>query len=85
MSKEIVVRWPLRPSESAFITHALNMAMVDLVEEEGGGQVSRRAYLKMCALARAAEVFSEEVSAFFGNQLGEAEDALTDLEDKWER
>ena len=83
MSKEVIVRWPLRPSESASVSHALCMAMADLAEEEGGGEVPRRTYLKMCALAWAAEVFSQEVSAFFGGQFGECEDMLTLLEEKW--
>lgn len=84
MSKEVTVHWPLRPSESASIAHALNMALADLVEEEGGGEIARRAFLKMYALARAAEIFSREVSAFFGGQLGAAEDRLTELEDRWQ-
>lgn len=46
------------------------------------GKVS--AFLKMYALARAAEIFSREVSAFFGGQLGAAEDRLTELEDRWQ-
>lgn len=83
MSKESIVRWPLRASTSAQISHALCMTLADLVSEEGGGEISRRAHLKMCGLALAAEVFSQEVSAFFGGQLGECEDMLELIEARW--
>ena len=84
MSAENPESWPLRPSHSASVSHALCMALFDLLHEEGGGEVSRRAYLKMCGLAKAAELFSKEVSGFFGNQRGEAEDLLEALEERFE-
>jgi hypothetical protein len=59
------------------------MAFSDLVLHEGGGEISRRRYLKLCALAKAAELFSREVSGFFGNQRGDNEELLEGLEDSW--
>lgn len=83
MSDQIPLTWPLRPSHSAAVAHALCMALADLLIEQGGGEISRRAYLKACGLATAAELFAKETSGFFGNQRGEDEELLELLEEKW--
>ena len=83
MSKESIVRWPLRPSQAASVAHGLTMALSDLLEEEGGGEVSRRAFLKACAIVTACEVFAGEVSHFFGGQLGDDETLLAEIEERF--
>lgn len=56
---------------------------MDVIQEEGGGEISRRGYLKLYSLGLMAEFLSGEVSHFFAGQLGEAEDMLALIEDKW--
>ncbi len=79
MSDEKPETWPLRPSHSSYITHALCMTLADLLHEEGG-DMSRRTYLKACGVATAAEAFSQEVSHWFGSRMGEEQEMLEELE-----
>lgn len=83
MSDEIPETWPLRPSHAAAVAHGLCMALADLIHHQGGPDVSRRAYLQMCGLATAAELFTNEVSHWFGSRMGEDEDSLERLEDRY--
>jgi hypothetical protein len=83
MSKDYLETFPLRPSHSTSVAYGLCMVMADLAEFEAGGETSRRAYLKMCALAVAAELFSKEAAHFFGSRKGEDEDRLEALEDNY--
>lgn len=75
--------WPLRPSHSSYVLHGLCMALADLIHEEGGGSLSRRALLKAGGIATAAEVFAGEVADFFGGQAGEYENLLEQLENEF--
>ena len=83
MSKESIVRWPLRPSHAASVAHGLAVALSDLLQEEGGGEIPRRAFLKACAIAAANEVLAGEVSHFFGGQLGDDETLLAEIEERF--
>lgn len=85
MSDETPETWPLRPSYSASALHGLCMTLADLVREAGGPKVSRRSYLKLCAVTSAAELLAAEVSQWFGTRLGEDEDQLEFLEDRYEK
>lgn len=74
---------PLPPSHAAAVTHALCMALADIVRDEVNATVSRRTLLKATGLAQAAEVFAAEVVHFFGNRQGEDEDLLEALEARY--
>lgn len=82
MSDELPETWPLRPSQNSTVTHGLCMALVDIVHGEGA-RMPRRVFLEMCAIATAAELFSGEVSHFFGNQRGDDQELLEALEARW--
>ena len=66
MSDDYPQSWPLRPSHAAYVINGLNMAIVDLVHAEGSDEMTRRGFLKMVALATAAELFSREVALWMG-------------------
>lgn len=67
------------PSHSAHVVQGLCMALSDMLNDEGA-KPSRRTYLKMCALATAAEMLSRDVTGFFSGQAGEAEALLEQVE-----
>ncbi len=83
MSDEKPETWPLLPAHSSYTLHGLCMALADVVREEVGGDVSRRALLKVNALASAAELFSAELAHFFGSRMGEDHDRLEAIEDRY--
>ena len=83
MSKEHLETFPLRPGHSAAVVHGLCLALVDLVEEEAGGDTPRRAFLKMAGIATAAEVVARDVAHFFGSRMHEDHDALESLQDRY--
>jgi len=74
---------PLRPSIAAHVTHQLCMAIADVVQDDAGGEMSRRAYLKLCGLATAAELFSRDAAHWYVNLLGEDHDLLVALEERY--
>lgn len=84
MSQESPETWPLRPSHSAYVLHGLCMALSDLIQEEGGGQTSRRALIKAAGLAAAAELFAGEVAHFFGSRPPDDHDHLELIQDHYE-
>ena len=81
MSQESPETWPLRPSHSASVTSALCAAIADLLHESGSN-MSRDTYLKVCGLATAAAVFSNEAARWYFNRMGEDHDLLEALEDR---
>ena len=83
MSEESPLSWPLSPSHSASVAYALCMALADLIHEEGGGEVSRRAFLQACGLATAAEVFSREAARWYGTRMGKDHDLLEALQARY--
>lgn len=83
MSPDKSETWPLRPSHASATLTGLCLALADLIEAEGGGEISRRAYLKMHSLALMAELLSHELTHWFGSQVGEDEDLLEAIQDKW--
>lgn len=83
MSKDYLLTLPLSPSHSAAIVHGLCLALADLVEFEAGGETSRPAYLKMYAIATAAEVFSQEVAHFFGSRMDADHEMLEAIEARY--
>lgn len=74
---------PLPPSHAAAVTHALCMALADVMRDEVNAIVSRRTLLKATGLAQAAEVFAAEVVHFFGNRQGKDEDLLEAIEARY--
>ena len=82
MSSESTETRPLRPSHASSITHTLCMALSDLLHEDGN-DLDRRAYVKACGLAAAAEVFSGEATGWYFQQMGEDHDLLEALQDRW--
>lgn len=84
MSEANTNPWPLRPSESASVTHALCMAITDLLHESGS-DMSRRTYIKVCGLATAAAVFSNEAARWYFNRMGEDHELLEALEDRFQQ
>lgn len=83
MSKLHLESFPLRPGHTAHVLHGLCLALADLVEEEAGGDTSRRAFLKMARIATAAELFAREVAHWFGSRLGEDHDLLEELQARY--
>ena len=63
-----------RPERFSGLMGSLCMALADLIQDAAGGEMSRRTYLKLCGLAMAAELYSAEVSGFFGNQEDDGEE-----------
>jgi len=74
---------PLRPSIAAHAAHQLCMTIADIVNDEVGETMSRRAYLKLCGLATAAERFSKGAADWYVNLLGEDHDMLVALEERY--
>lgn len=83
MSDEKPETWPLLPSHSAYVLQGVCLALADTVRGEVGAAVSRRALLKLNALATAAELLSGEVAHFYGTRMGEDHDQLEALEDRY--
>ncbi len=81
MSDEKPETWPLRPDESAYVTHGLCMVIADVVRDHGP-DLSRRAMLELGSLATAAELFSAEVAHFFGSRLDD-HDALEAMQERY--
>ena len=69
-------------SHASSMTHALCMALSDLLHEDGN-DLDRRAYVKACGLAAAAEVLSGEAAGWYFQQMGEDHDLLEELQDRW--
>lgn len=83
MSDEKPETWPLLPAHSSYTLHGLCIALADVVREEISNEVSRRALLKVNALAGAAELFSAELAHFFGSRMGEDHEQLEAMEDRY--
>lgn len=83
MTDKLSLQWPLLPSQAAGVTHYLCMAMADIVTREGGGEMSRRTYLKLYGLAMAAELVSGEAAGWYGRLKGEDEELLEGLEERY--
>lgn len=82
MSSENPENWPFRPSHTASVTHALCAAIKDLLHESGS-DMSRSTYLKVCGLAAAAEMFSDQAARWYFNRMGEDHDLLEALENRY--
>lgn len=83
MPQDKSLNWPLLPSQAASVTHCLCMAIADVIHHEAGGEMSRRSYLKLCGLATAAELFSRDAARWYGSLMGEDQELLEGLEERW--
>lgn len=77
------LKWPLRPSQAASAVHGLCLALSDLVHEDVADRVPRRVLLKVCGLATAAELLSGDVAHWFASRMGEEQDWLDWLEERY--
>ncbi|HEX7048521.1 MAG TPA: hypothetical protein VF275_13220 [Gammaproteobacteria bacterium] len=84
MSAENFGTRPLRPSHAASALNGICLALADLIQMHGSGEVSHRTHLKMHSLAMMAELLSRDVSRWFGSQAGEDHDLLEALQDRYE-
>lgn len=83
MSDEKPEKFPLLPSHSSSTLHGLCITLTDVIREEVSTDISRRALLKVNALALAAECFSGELSHFFFSRMGDDHELLEALEDRY--
>ena len=83
MNDERPETWPLLPSHSSYTLNGLAAALVDVIREEVGGDVSPRTLMKANGLAMAVELFSQEVAHFFGAQMGDDHDQLEAIQDRY--
>lgn len=78
--------WPPRPCSAAYHLEGLNMAISDIVQQEGAAGIheDRRIYLELAAITAAAELYASVLAHWFSSRMGEDHELLEELQDRFE-